>query len=144
MDKNSNGPGGRREGGTIDPIECMQSGPPRIHELEEPFEILTVFYYTLQKWLHITNQVLRRCLRIALSVPSDLSRAGFRQAVRSHERGEDVPILLDSGVRRGTDVLKALALGASPVLISEPSWRVFSTRARAYICVPTLHRKHLE
>jgi 4-hydroxymandelate oxidase len=31
-----------------------------------------------------------------------------------------VPVLLDGGVRRGTDVLKALALGASAVLIGRP------------------------
>lgn len=31
-----------------------------------------------------------------------------------------VPILLDGGVRRGTDVLKALALGASAVLVGRP------------------------
>jgi isopentenyl diphosphate isomerase/L-lactate dehydrogenase-like FMN-dependent dehydrogenase len=30
------------------------------------------------------------------------------------------PVLLDSGVRRGTDVLKAVALGASAVLIGRP------------------------
>jgi 4-hydroxymandelate oxidase len=34
-------------------------------------------------------------------------------------RGE-VPVLLDGGVRRGTDVLKALCLGASGVLIGRP------------------------
>ncbi len=31
-----------------------------------------------------------------------------------------VPLLLDSGIRRGTDVLKALALGAKAVLIGRP------------------------
>ncbi|MDR1076759.1 MAG: alpha-hydroxy-acid oxidizing protein [Xanthomonadaceae bacterium] len=31
-----------------------------------------------------------------------------------------VPILLDGGVRRGTDILKALALGASAVLVGRP------------------------
>ncbi|HND98713.1 MAG TPA: alpha-hydroxy acid oxidase, partial [Plasticicumulans sp.] len=31
-----------------------------------------------------------------------------------------VPILVDGGIRRGTDVLKALALGASAVLIGRP------------------------
>lgn len=31
-----------------------------------------------------------------------------------------VPILLDGGVRRGTDILKAMALGASAVLIGRP------------------------
>jgi 4-hydroxymandelate oxidase len=32
----------------------------------------------------------------------------------------DVPVLVDGGVRRGTDVLKALALGARAVLIGRP------------------------
>lgn len=31
-----------------------------------------------------------------------------------------VPVLLDSGIRRGADVLKALALGASAVLVGRP------------------------
>lgn len=35
-------------------------------------------------------------------------------------RTGDMPILLDSGVRRGTDVLKALALGASGVFLGRP------------------------
>nr|ANG60899.1 glycolate oxidase protein [Skeletonema marinoi] len=34
--------------------------------------------------------------------------------------GDKVPVLMDSGVRRGTDVLKALALGASAVGIGKP------------------------
>ena len=34
--------------------------------------------------------------------------------------GADVPVLLDGGVRRGTDVLKALALGARSVMIGRP------------------------
>src|SRR5204863_7820845 len=33
---------------------------------------------------------------------------------------DKVPILMDSGVRRGTDILKALALGAKAVLIGRP------------------------
>jgi 4-hydroxymandelate oxidase len=32
-----------------------------------------------------------------------------------------VPLLVDGGIRRGTDVLKALALGASAVLIGRPA-----------------------
>jgi 4-hydroxymandelate oxidase len=35
--------------------------------------------------------------------------------------GARVPVLLDGGVRRGTDVLKALALGARAVLIGRPA-----------------------
>jgi 4-hydroxymandelate oxidase len=34
--------------------------------------------------------------------------------------GADYPLLLDSGIRRGTDVVKALALGANAVLIGRP------------------------
>ena len=34
--------------------------------------------------------------------------------------GGRLPVLLDGGVRRGTDVLKALCLGASAVLIGRP------------------------
>ncbi|CAM9699743.1 unnamed protein product [Scytosiphon promiscuus] len=42
------------------------------------------------------------------------------EAVRSLPAGAGVPIFLDSGVRRGTDVLKALALGATAVLLGRP------------------------
>ncbi|SFD52949.1 alpha-hydroxy-acid oxidizing protein [Streptomyces aidingensis] len=34
--------------------------------------------------------------------------------------GDDIPVLLDSGVRTGSDVLKALALGADAVLYGRP------------------------
>lgn len=34
--------------------------------------------------------------------------------------GKRIPVLLDGGVRRGTDVLKAIALGADAVLIGRP------------------------
>ncbi len=34
--------------------------------------------------------------------------------------GNDYPILLDSGIQRGTDVFKALALGANAVMIGRP------------------------
>jgi 4-hydroxymandelate oxidase len=41
------------------------------------------------------------------------------EAVAARVAGR-VPLLLDGGVRRGTDVLKALALGASAVMIGQP------------------------
>jgi 4-hydroxymandelate oxidase len=34
--------------------------------------------------------------------------------------GGKVPVLVDGGVRRGTDVIKALALGARAVLVGRP------------------------
>jgi isopentenyl diphosphate isomerase/L-lactate dehydrogenase-like FMN-dependent dehydrogenase len=47
------------------------------------------------------------------NVPSSLECISLiRQAV-----GEDYPLLLDSGIRSGTDVFKAMALGANAVLI---------------------------
>ena len=36
------------------------------------------------------------------------------------EAADGLPVLVDGGIRRGTDVLKALALGASAVLIGKP------------------------
>ena len=35
-----------------------------------------------------------------------------------HATKGKIPVLLDGGVRRGTDVFKALALGAQAVLVS--------------------------
>ncbi len=44
---------------------------------------------------------------------------------------ERVPVLLDGGVRRGTDVVKALALGAKAVLIGRPYlWALAARGAR--------------
>lgn len=42
---------------------------------------------------------------------------GFADTVQG-----DVPIIMDSGIRRGTDVVKALALGADAVAVGRPVW----------------------
>ena len=34
--------------------------------------------------------------------------------------GDNMPILLDGGIRRGTDAMKALAMGAKAVLVGRP------------------------
>ncbi len=36
------------------------------------------------------------------------------------EVGDDVPILFDSGIRRGADAVRAIALGADAVLLGRP------------------------
>ena len=54
-----------------------------------------------------------RTLDTAPSTAAVLPR--IRQAL-----GADVPLLVDGGIRRGTDVLKAIALGANAVLIGRP------------------------
>lgn len=41
--------------------------------------------------------------------------------------GADMPVLVDGGIRRGTDVLKALALGAHAVLIGRPAVHALAT-----------------
>jgi len=41
--------------------------------------------------------------------------------------GSDMPLLVDGGIRRGTDVLKALALGARAVLIGRPYVHALAT-----------------
>lgn len=54
--------------------------------------------------------------RVLDSMPASLDvLPGIAQAVAGR-----APVLLDGGVRRGTDVVKALALGASAVLVGRP------------------------
>ena len=46
--------------------------------------------------------------------------------------GAKVPVLLDSGIRSGGDIVKAMALGAKAVLIGRPvAWGVGAFGARA-------------
>jgi 4-hydroxymandelate oxidase len=49
------------------------------------------------------------------AIPSAWALQSIREALP-----HDVPVLVDGGIRRGTDVLKAMALGASAVLIGRP------------------------
>ncbi len=45
-------------------------------------------------------------------------------------------VFLDGGIRRGTDVVKALALGARGVLVGRPVlWAVASTRDGDIFCI---------
>lgn len=54
-----------------------------------------------------------------------------------------VPVLLDGGVRRGTDVIKAIALGASAVMIGRPYLYALATGGAegVRLCVDVLHRE---
>ena len=53
------------------------------------------------------------------------------------------PVLLDGGVRRGVDVLKAIALGASAVMIGRPYLYALAANGSEGIrqCIDTLHRE---
>jgi len=61
-----------------------------------------------------------RTLDTALATATALPR--IKEAV-----GPDVALLVDGGIRRGTDVLKALALGAHAVLIGRPYVHALAT-----------------
>jgi 4-hydroxymandelate oxidase len=59
--------------------------------------------------------------------------------------GARLPLLVDGGIRRGTDVLKALALGASAVLVGRPiGWGLASAGALGVAHVLRLLRDELE
>ncbi|MFI6902746.1 alpha-hydroxy acid oxidase [Nonomuraea sp. NPDC050394] len=68
-----------------------------------------------------------------------------RLPVIAHAVGGRVPLLLDGGVRRGTDVVKALALGASAVALGRPVlWGLASGGAGGVAQVLSLLRGELE
>jgi len=65
------------------------------------------------------------------------------EAVRSV--GNELPVLVDGGIRRGTDVLKAMALGASAVLVGRPAvWGLANAGAAGVAHVLRLLRDELE
>ena len=58
---------------------------------------------------------------------------------------KDFPLLLDGGVRRGTDVIKALALGAKAVLLGRPIlWGLAAEGAAGVAGVLELFRRELD
>lgn len=65
---------------------------------------------------------------------------GIVQAVRGA-----MPVLVDGGIRRGTDVIKAMALGASAVLVGRPAvWGLANAGAAGVAHVIRLLRDELE
>jgi len=59
--------------------------------------------------------------------------------------GLDLPVLADGGIRRGTDVLKAIALGATAVLVGRPVlWGLANAGAAGVAHVLRLLRDELE
>jgi 4-hydroxymandelate oxidase len=54
-----------------------------------------------------------------------------------------LPVLVDGGIRRGTDVLKALALGATAVLVGRPYLYALAAGGSEGVarCVDILHRE---
>jgi 4-hydroxymandelate oxidase len=59
--------------------------------------------------------------------------------------GEQLPLLVDGGIRRGTDVLKAMALGARAVLVGRPvAWGLANAGAVGVAHVLRLLQDELE
>ena len=59
--------------------------------------------------------------------------------------GGALPVMVDGGIRRGTDVLKAMALGASAVLVGRPAvWGLANAGATGVAHVLRLLRDELE
>lgn len=110
-------------------------------------EILQNIYHPSLNWKHVAELKKRTSLPILLKGilhPTDarlaiesgvdgiiVSNHGGRQLdgvissidalpAVTEEVGGEIPVLLDSGIRRGADVVKALALGADAVLYGRP------------------------
>ena len=49
------------------------------------------------------------------------AQSEFKRTIGAVSPTAKVPVLVDGGIRRGTDVLKAMALGASAVLVGRPA-----------------------
>ena len=82
-----------------------------------------------------------RTLDTAPATATALARVA--RAVRG--AGYELPLLADGGIRRGTDVLKAIALGATAVLIGRPVlWGLANAGAAGVAHVLRLLRDELE
>ncbi len=68
------------------------------------------------------------------------------QALRTQPgAGAELPVIVDGGIRRGTDVLKAVALGASAVMVGRPIvWGLANAGAAGVAHVLRLLRDELE
>lgn len=65
--------------------------------------------------------------------------------VVAHRIGGRIPVLCDGGIRRGTDVLKALALGADAVLVGRPQMHALAVAgAQGVAHMLTILRAELE
>ncbi len=59
--------------------------------------------------------------------------------------GDALPLVVDGGIRRGTDVLKAIALGANAVMVGRPAaWGLANAGALGVAHVIRLLRDELE
>ena len=59
--------------------------------------------------------------------------------------GGRIPVLVDGGVRRGTDIVKALALGASAVMVGRPAaWGLAASGEDGVVDVLRILREELE
>lgn len=73
------------------------------------------------------------------------SRALPKVMAALREAGMTQPVLVDGGIRRGTDVLKAMALGASAVMVGRPIvWGLANAGAAGVAHVLRLLRDELE
>jgi (S)-2-hydroxy-acid oxidase len=79
--------------------------------------LLFLFYFSGVDGILVSNHGGRQLD----TVPSTIdSLPEVIQAVRSSPHNPNVEVYLDGGIRKGTDVIKALALGAQAVFIGRP------------------------
>jgi len=95
----------------LDDIRAMTSLPILLKGILHPDDALTALEHGVNGFV-VSNHGGRQLDGAVASLDALLP---IRQAL-----GNDVPILLDSGIRHGADIFKALALGANAVLLGRP------------------------